>query len=93
MNERSADHLAFVAQSHAAIQARPRAFGGPAIRTALVVGTALTLINHPGIVGLDPAPGLLTPILLNFLVPFLVAGYSRYRLLKRLSEQPDPGDP
>jgi hypothetical protein len=88
MKEPTAEHLTFGAQSPAAIRNPQRAFGAPAIRTALVVGTALTLINHPGIVGLDPAPGLLTPILLNFLVPFLVAGYSRYRLLKRLSEHP-----
>jgi hypothetical protein len=93
MKEPSAEHLTFVAQSPPAIRNPHRAFGAPAIRTALVVGTALTLINHPGIVGLDPAPGLLTPILLNFLVPFLVAGYSRHRLLRRLRAHPHPGDP
>jgi hypothetical protein len=80
----------FVAQRPAATRHRQRAFGAPAVTTALIVGTALTLINHPGIVGLDPGPGLLTPLLLNFVVPFLVAGYSRHRLLKRLSEHAPP---
>jgi hypothetical protein len=46
-----------------------------------------------GIVGLDPSTGLLIPLLLNFVVPFLVAGYSRQRLLKRLSDHAHPGYP
>jgi hypothetical protein len=93
MKELSTASSTSVAQFPGATRHRQRAFGAPAVKTALIVGTALTLINHPGIVGPDPALGLLTPILLNFLVPFLVAGYSRHRLMKRLREHPYPGDP
>lgn len=68
----------------------PRAFGAPAVKTALVVGTALTLINHPEVVGLVANTDLVLPLLLNYLVPFLVAGYSRHRLLRRLQGDGDP---
>lgn len=63
---------------------RERAFGGAAVRTSLVVGTALTVINHPEVIRLGFTPDLVVPLLLNYLVPFLVAGYSRLRLLARL---------
>jgi len=66
-------------------QARlPRAFGSAAIRTAVVVGTALTFINHPTILWTPPTRDIVVKTLLNFLVPFLVAGYSRHALLRGL---------
>ncbi len=64
--------------------ARERAFGAAAVRTSLVVGTALTLINHPEVLALEFGRDLVLPVLLNYVVPLLVAGYSRYRLLERL---------
>lgn len=64
-----------------------RAFGMAAGKTCIVVGTALTLINHPAILGSGLSLDLLGPTLLNYLVPFLVAGYSRYRLLGRLRSE------
>jgi hypothetical protein len=64
---------------------RERAFGAAALKTALVVGTVLTLINRPELVGLGPGPDHLAP-LLNYVVPFLVAGYSRHRLLGRFED-------
>ncbi len=63
---------------------RERAFGAAAVRTSLVVGIALTLINHPQVIRLRVGLDLVMPLLLNFIVPFLVAGYSRHRLLRRL---------
>jgi hypothetical protein len=63
-------------------------FGRAALRTALVVGTTLTLINHPDILRVPLTPGVLLQCLLNFVVPFLVAGYSRYALLRRLEAPP-----
>lgn len=60
------------------------AFGLAAAKTCAVVGTALTLINHPEIVRTGLPLDLLGPTLLNYLVPFLVSGYSRSRLLRRL---------
>lgn len=68
---------------------RERAFGAAAARTSLVVGTALTLINHPGILWDGVRAELLPPLLLNYLVPFLVAGWSRHRLLARLPPSRD----
>lgn len=63
---------------------RERAFGAAAVSTSVVVGTALTLINHPEVVWLGVAPDLAVPLVLNYLVPFLVAGYSRHKLLRRM---------
>lgn len=56
------------------------------MRTSLVVGTALTLINHPEIILLGLSTDLVVPLLLNYIVPFLVAGYSRHRLLRGLRD-------
>lgn len=67
--------------------ARERAFGGAAARTSLVVGTALTLINHPEVLRVGLTPDLVVPLLLNYIVPFLVAGYSRLRLLARIGRR------
>lgn len=71
-------------QTNQGLRIREHAFGWSAVRTSLVVGTALTLINHPEVVRVGFGPDLLLPLLLNYLVPFLVAGYSRHRLLARL---------
>ncbi len=62
---------------------KPGAFGMAALRTSLVVGTTLTLTNHPGLFREEEIANILLPIVLNFLVPFLVAGYSRWALLRR----------
>jgi hypothetical protein len=45
------------------------------LRTALVVGTVLNLVNQPGAL-LGPAPLNLTQALLTYAVPFLVATYA-----------------
>jgi hypothetical protein len=63
---------------------RPRAFGAAAVWTSLVVGTLLSIINHPEVVRLDVTRDIVVKSLLNYLVPFLVAGYSRHVLLRRL---------
>lgn len=62
-----------------------RPFGPATFRTALVVGTTLTLINHPDILSVPLTVHVLLQCGLNFVVPFLVAGYSRYTLLRRLA--------
>jgi hypothetical protein len=57
----------------------------PAVRTALVVGIVLTLIHDPRIfVGHMEGRSLLRAAL-NFVVPFLVASYSRFTLMRELS--------
>jgi len=61
-----------------------RAFGIAAVQTSLVVGTVLTFVNHSEILRLEFGRDLPVAILLNYMVPFLVAGYSRHRLLRRL---------
>lgn len=66
-----------------------RAFGRAAAKTALVVGTLLTLINHPAILRLEIAPPVLLQCLLNYMVPFLVAGYSRHSLLRCVATETD----
>lgn len=65
-----------------------RPFGLQTLKTALVVGTALTLINHPDLMRVPLTFRVLLQCLLNFVVPFLVAGYSRYTLLKRIAAAP-----
>lgn len=70
------------AQAVRTLSASERAFGGAAARTSLVVGTTLTLINHPEVIRLGFTLDLVVPLLLNYIVPFLVAGYSRLRLLR-----------
>lgn len=57
------------------------------------MGTALTLINHPEVLRLDLAPALLVPTALNYVVPFLVSGYSRYCLLRDPSVPAAQGNP
>lgn len=64
-----------------------RAFGLAAAKTALLVGTLLTLINHPDILRLEMTRQVILQCLLNFIVPFLVAGYSRHALLKRIATE------
>jgi hypothetical protein len=64
---------------------KDRAFGLSALKTSLVVGTVSTVINHPD-------PGACRSLLACCYSacsitwsPFLVAGYSRYTLLRRAS--------
>lgn len=57
----------------------------PPLKVSLLVGTVLCLINQ------SFANGDAGRVALNYLVPFLVSGYSRLafaRELKRLSEKP-----
>lgn len=65
-----------------------RAFGLSALKTALVVGTALTVINHPDLLRGPLTPHVLLQCVLNYIVPFLVAGYSPHTLLRRESSRP-----
>ncbi len=61
---------------------------GQCVKIALVVGTILSLVNQtPAILHLDFSGEVLVRIGLNYLVPFTVATYSRYSLLRDL-EQP-----
>jgi hypothetical protein len=62
-----------------------RAFGLSALKTSLVVGTVLTVINHPDLLRVPLTPHVLLQCVLNYVVPFLVAGYSRHTLLRRAS--------
>jgi hypothetical protein len=65
-----------------------RPFGLPALKTALVVGTVLTLINHPDLLRVPLTLRVVAQCLLNFMVPYLVAGYSRQTLLSRIAAGP-----
>lgn len=59
-----------------------------AVKTALVVGTILSLINQSDILNTGIQSSLqLARIGLNFVVPFSVAFYSRYKLIRQLSQR------
>ncbi len=56
-------------------------------KIALVVGTILSLINQtPAILHLDFNGEVLIRIGFNYLVPFTVATYSRYTLLRDMEQ-------
>lgn len=56
-----------------------------AIKVSLVVGTTLSIINQtPDILALHFTTETSIRIGMNFLVPFLVASYSRYNVLKEI---------
>ncbi|HVA58554.1 MAG TPA: hypothetical protein VNF92_11765 [Gemmatimonadaceae bacterium] len=55
------------------------------VRTSVIVGTALTAINQwPALIGGGIAAGVLVRVAFNYLVPFLVAYYSRAALAREL---------
>ncbi len=60
----------------------------PALGTALVVGTLLTVVNHWDAVLARRVPGrgLWAQVALNFAVPFAVSLYSRWAMLRRLGD-------
>ena len=62
-----------------------RACCAVALRTAATVGVVLTIINRPEIFTGRATAGTWAQVGLNFLVPFLVATYSRWRLLRQLA--------
>jgi hypothetical protein len=62
-----------------------------AFKVSAVVGVTLSLINQGDkIFNLDFSSELYIRLFLNFLVPFLVASYSRYTMMRELDLNEDP---
>lgn len=54
-----------------------------AFKVSLVVGTSLSIINQTeSILALDLSTDVVFRIFMNYLIPFLVASYSRYTLMR-----------
>jgi hypothetical protein len=57
------------------------------LRTALIVGTILALINHyESILALNLGPAEIVQIVVTYLVPFVVATYAAARHAQRTEE-------
>jgi hypothetical protein len=61
-----------------------------ALKTALVVGSVLIVINHgDAVMAGDLDPGRLVKMLLTFLVPYCVSTYASVSALKTVLDQRD----
>jgi hypothetical protein len=62
-----------------------------AIKVSVVVGITLSLINQGDkLLQMDFSTELYVRLFLNFLVPFLVASYSRYTMIKEMDLDKEP---
>lgn len=62
-----------------------------ALKVSLVVGISLSLINQSQhIFNLHFPIEVTLKLIMNFIIPFLVASYSRYSLMRELNSAPGP---